>query len=136
MAKMALLKLSAICIIQELAVGSRPNDMQRFPVNLRRATHAWFQIIRPKLPGLDPKVVVHRLAIHHEGCSNNEAEYKDITVGIELSLEVPIYDLVIYGDSELIVKQLKGEHQIKRPNLLPYYERAYYLLLKFQKLQI
>ncbi|KAK2984212.1 hypothetical protein RJ640_006671 [Escallonia rubra] len=43
-----------------------------------------------------------------EGCSNNEAEYEAIIAGLELSLEVSIDDLTIYGDSELIIKQLKG----------------------------
>ncbi|KAK2978543.1 hypothetical protein RJ640_009502 [Escallonia rubra] len=68
--------------------------------------------------------------------NNQSAEYEAIIAGLELSLEVPIDDLTIYGDSELIVKQLRGEYQIRKPNLLPYYERANYLLSKFPKLHI
>ncbi|KAK2974427.1 hypothetical protein RJ640_011324 [Escallonia rubra] len=75
--------------------------------------------------------------LHHgEGCSNNEAEHEVVIAGLELCLEVPIDDLTIYGNSKLIVKQLKGEYQIKKPNLLPYYERENYMLSKFPKLQI
>ncbi|KAK2966983.1 hypothetical protein RJ640_029952, partial [Escallonia rubra] len=70
------------------------------------------------------------------GCSNDEAEYEAIIMGLELSLKVSIDDLTIYGDSELIIKQVKGEYQIRKPNILPYYERADYLLSKFPKLQI
>ncbi|KAK3001785.1 hypothetical protein RJ639_020901 [Escallonia herrerae] len=69
-----------------------------------------------------------------EGCSNNEAEYEAINAGLELSLEVSIDDLTIYGDSELIIKQLKGEYQIRKPNLFPYYERTDCLFSKFPKL--
>ncbi|KAK2992052.1 hypothetical protein RJ640_009782 [Escallonia rubra] len=53
-----------------------------------------------------------------EGCSNNEAEYEAIIAGLELSLKVSIDDLTIYGDSELIIKQLNGEYQIRKPNLI------------------
>ncbi|KAK3024797.1 hypothetical protein RJ639_044107 [Escallonia herrerae] len=71
-----------------------------------------------------------------EGCSNNEVEYEAIIAGLELSLEVSIDDLTIYEDSELIIKQLKGDYQIRKPNLFPYYERGDYLLSKFPKLHI
>ncbi|KAK3039072.1 hypothetical protein RJ639_028523 [Escallonia herrerae] len=89
-------------------------------------------------------MVCHRALAKHrcmldtttEGCSNNEAESEAIIVGLELSLEVSIDDLTIYRDSKLIIRQLKGEYQIRKPNLFPYYERADYLLSKFPKLQI
>ena len=48
-----------------------------------------------------------------EGCSNNEAEYEAVIAGLELALKIPIDDLTIYGDSELIVKQLRGDYKIK-----------------------
>ncbi|KAK2985428.1 hypothetical protein RJ640_006066 [Escallonia rubra] len=71
-------------------------------------------------------IILHSFSLT-EGCSNNEAEYEAIIMELELSLEVSIDDLTIYGDSELIIKQLNGEYQIRKPNILHYYERAYYL---------
>ncbi|KAH7852767.1 hypothetical protein Vadar_029033 [Vaccinium darrowii] len=39
-----------------------------------------------------------------EGCSNNEAEYEAVIVGLELALQIPIEDLSVYEDSELVIK--------------------------------
>ncbi|KAK3001399.1 hypothetical protein RJ639_022330 [Escallonia herrerae] len=85
--------------------------------------------------GKEEGIIPHSFSLI-EGCSNNEAEYEAMIAGLELSLKVSIDDLTIYGDSELIRKHLKGEYQIRKPNLFPYYERADYLLSKFPKLQI
>ncbi|KAK3034462.1 hypothetical protein RJ639_033318 [Escallonia herrerae] len=78
-------------------------------------------------------IILHSFSLM-EGCSNNEVEYEAIITELKLSLEVSIDDLTIYGDSELLIKQLKGEYQIRKPNLLPYYERANYILANFPKL--
>ncbi|KAK2997285.1 hypothetical protein RJ639_025852, partial [Escallonia herrerae] len=71
-----------------------------------------------------------------EGCSNNEAEYEFVIVGLELALQIPIIELTIYGDSQLVVKQLRGEYTVRRTNLVPYHERANQLLSQFGKVQI
>ncbi|KAK3004298.1 hypothetical protein RJ639_018394 [Escallonia herrerae] len=71
-----------------------------------------------------------------EGCSNNEAEYEFVIAGLELALQIPIIELTIYGDSQLVVKQLRGEYTVRRTNLVPYHERANQLLSQFRKVQI
>ncbi|KAK2966064.1 hypothetical protein RJ640_010091 [Escallonia rubra] len=71
-----------------------------------------------------------------EGCSNNEAEYESVITGLELALQIPIVELTIYGDSQLVVKQLRGEYMVRRTNLVPYHERANQLLSQFGKVQI
>ncbi|KAK3009930.1 hypothetical protein RJ639_011037 [Escallonia herrerae] len=48
-------------------------------------------------------IILHSFPLK-EGCPNNEVEYEAIIAGLELSLEVSIDDLTIYGDSELIIK--------------------------------
>ncbi|KAK3007578.1 hypothetical protein RJ639_013432 [Escallonia herrerae] len=70
-----------------------------------------------------------------EGCSNNEAKYEFVIVGLELALQIPIIELTIYGDSQLVVKQLRGEYIVRRTNLVPYHERANQLLSQFEKVQ-
>ncbi|KAG5528415.1 hypothetical protein RHGRI_029180 [Rhododendron griersonianum] len=71
-----------------------------------------------------------------EGCSNNEAEYEAVIAGLELALQIPIEELLVYGDSELVIKQLRGEYIVKKASLTPYHERASQLLSQFRKVNI
>jgi ribonuclease HI len=42
-------------------------------------------------------------------------------VGLELAVDMKQLRLRIYGDSQLIVNQLLGEYDIKKPELILYY---------------
>lgn len=59
-----------------------------------------------------------------KGCSNNEIEYGALITGLELALEIPIEDLIIYGDSKLVIHQMNGLYHIKKLSLMPYFQRA------------
>jgi ribonuclease HI len=45
--------------------------------------------------------------------TNNVAEYKALLLGIELAAGLGTPELELVGDSELIVKQVKGEYKVK-----------------------
>jgi ribonuclease HI len=45
--------------------------------------------------------------------TNNVAEYKALLLGIELAAGLGASELELVGDSELIVKQVKGEYKVK-----------------------
>lgn len=49
--------------------------------------------------------------------TNNEAEYKGIHRALELAVQNNVNDLTIKTDSQLVVRQLKGEYKIKSSNL-------------------
>jgi ribonuclease HI len=51
--------------------------------------------------------------------TNNVAEYRALLRGIELAREHGASELEIYGDSELVVKQVRGEYRVKDPGLKP-----------------
>jgi ribonuclease HI len=51
--------------------------------------------------------------------TNNVAEYRALLRGIELAREHGADELEIYGDSELIVKQVRGEYRVKDAGLKP-----------------
>jgi ribonuclease HI len=61
-------------------------------------------------------------------CTNNVAEYMALIKALELVSKFTTDEVTCVLDSELLVKQLMGEYQIKSKNLLP-------LFLKVQKLQ-
>lgn len=71
-----------------------------------------------------------------EGHSNNDTEYEALIVGLELTLEIHIDDLTIYGDSELVIHQMNGLYHIKKLSLKPYFQRAKDLAGLFRRLQI
>jgi len=45
--------------------------------------------------------------------TNNVAEYRALLLGIELARELGADELDLVGDSELIVRQVKGEYRVK-----------------------
>lgn len=56
--------------------------------------------------------------------TNNEAEYVGIITGLELAREHNVSDLSCYLDSELVVKQLKGEYRVKQEHLLILFKKV------------
>ena len=49
--------------------------------------------------------------------SNNQAEYEALLVSLKLAKELEVRMLVIRGDSQLVIGQVKGEFQAKKPQL-------------------
>ena len=45
-------------------------------------------------------------------------------MGLKLALESGIDILAVYRDSQLIIKQMNLEYEVKRPNLVPYFNKA------------
>ena len=53
-------------------------------------------------------------------CSNNEAEYEALIAGLKILRKLKAKKIVVYGDSELVIKQVKGEFQAKHPRMRAY----------------
>ena len=51
--------------------------------------------------------------------TNNVAEYRALLLGIELARERGASELELVGDSELVVKQVRGEYRVKDAGLRP-----------------
>jgi ribonuclease HI len=49
--------------------------------------------------------------------TNNVAEYRALLLGIERAAELGASELELVGDSELIVRQVKGEYKVKDATL-------------------
>lgn len=64
-------------------------------------------------------------------CTNNEAEYRALLLGLSRCGELGRGKLKIHLDSELIVKQVLGAYRVKHPNLLPLFKKVQQLLTGF-----
>jgi ribonuclease HI len=53
-------------------------------------------------------------------CTNNIAEYEALMLGLKLLKKVGAKQIMVRGDSELIIKQIKGEYSAKHPRLRAY----------------
>ena len=68
--------------------------------------------------------------------TNNEAEYHALLAGIERAAAYGFSEISIQGDSELIVKQLRGEYSVNAPHLQELRVDAYTLLEEFDSWDI
>ncbi|CAL2255640.1 unnamed protein product [Prunus armeniaca] len=57
-------------------------------------------------------------------CTNNQAEYEALIIGLEILKEMKATRVLVYGDSQLVINQLTGEYQYTRENLTLYYVTA------------
>ncbi|XP_020245255.1 uncharacterized protein LOC109823389 [Asparagus officinalis] len=67
-----------------------------------------------------------------EPCSNNVAEYNALLVGLEIAKQIGLKHLEAYGDSQLIVNQMKGEYKVRNEDLIPYHTAATTLADSFE----
>ena len=56
--------------------------------------------------------------------TNNFAEYSGLLAALEFALRYDHPRLRVVSDSELMVKQIKGQYKVKSPDLRPLYEEA------------
>jgi len=60
------------------------------------------------------------LAAHGEAigiATNNVAEYSALIAGLEKAAELSVGDVEVVSDSELMVKQMRGDYKVKNPAL-------------------
>lgn len=50
-------------------------------------------------------------------CTNNEAEYRALILGLNQAIEHKVSNLACFLDSELIVRQLNGIYKVKNENM-------------------
>ena len=55
--------------------------------------------------------------------------------GIKKAIELNIQDLIIKGDSLLVIKQLNGSYNVNSENLKPLYQNAHSLTKNIKRIQ-
>lgn len=64
--------------------------------------------------------------------TNNLAEYSGAILGLQKAIELGATQVTLRADSELLIKQLKGQYKVKNEGLKPLYQRALSLLKNFK----
>jgi ribonuclease HI len=86
-------------------------------------------LARPGLPVVEEADTIGK-------ATNNVAEYTALVEGLKLATELGVKKLNIFSDSELMVKQMKGEYRVKNPELLDLYNEAKRLAAGFEILTL
>ena len=68
--------------------------------------------------------------------TNNIAEYNALLHGLEEADALKASDIVVYMDSELLVRQLSGEYRVKDEAMRPLFEKALAILKRFDSFEI
>jgi ribonuclease HI len=78
----------------------------------------------------------HVLAAHGEAigtATNNVAEYRGLVAGLEKAVELDVDEIEVVSDSELLVRQMRGEYKVKNAALKELREQAELLVDRFSK---
>jgi len=67
--------------------------------------------------------------------TNNYAEYRGLILGLTEAVRKGLPNLLVKGDSLLVIKQMQGVYQVHAPNLLPLYQEAVMLGKKIGKVE-
>jgi len=68
--------------------------------------------------------------------TNNVAEYRALLLALQKAQLLYPRTVKVFSDSELLVKQLRGEYQVKNPRLLQLYRKVRTFLSSFSSFQI
>ena len=67
--------------------------------------------------------------------TNNQAEYRGLITGLRCAMSLGVRNIVVQGDSQLILRQLDGQYKVKSPTLMAYYQEAKSLVPEFASFQ-
>lgn len=65
--------------------------------------------------------------------TNNVAEYNGLLAALRWAVDRGEREIHIRADSELLVKQMRGEYKVKHPGLQPLYVRARLLVMELDR---
>ncbi|KAL0405818.1 UNVERIFIED_CONTAM: hypothetical protein Slati_3895700 [Sesamum latifolium] len=68
--------------------------------------------------------------------SNNKAEYEALVAGVKMAHEAGARHLLVYSDSQLVVKQVEGIYEAKEENMVQYLQQIAELRTCFESFQI
>lgn len=67
--------------------------------------------------------------------TNNVAEYKGLLAALRWAVDHGEREVVVRADSELLVKQMRGDYKVKHPGLQPLYVQARLLVMQLDSVR-
>ncbi|RYR33161.1 uncharacterized protein [Arachis hypogaea] len=67
-------------------------------------------------------------------CTNNEAEYENLTLGLKIAQEIGIKKLHVKGDSNLIIQHIQGGYGTKERSMALCREQVWRMMKVFDKI--
>jgi probable phosphoglycerate mutase len=67
--------------------------------------------------------------------TNNVAEYRGLLAGLEAALERGVEEVEVVSDSELLVKQMRGEYKVKNETLRELVDDAHALARRLERVR-
>ncbi|XP_030936749.1 uncharacterized protein LOC115962017 [Quercus lobata] len=74
----------------------------------------------------------HKVHLQYQA-TNNEVEYEALLKGLELAKSVEAKSILVLGDSQLIMGQVKGMYEAKEERMKKYLSRVMRLMKRFEK---
>ncbi len=79
---------------------------------------------------------VSRMGKYLGKMTNNSAEYTALILGLELAKEFGAEEVTILSDSELMIRQLRGEYKVRAAHLRELFDRVKGQLSQFKRYQL
>lgn len=80
-------------------------------------------------------VLYHSYSLLKDDCTDNEAKYEALIIGLVIALDIRILHLHAYGNSQLLIGQL-DIYEVRKPELVPYYQKAKQLMEGFTFIEV
>ncbi|HXT22190.1 MAG TPA: ribonuclease HI family protein [Thermoanaerobaculia bacterium] len=108
-----------------------------------KAARAWFDGAARGNPGeagfglvVESDGTVEELGGYLGRTTNNVAEYSGLLAALTWARRAGVEELSLFGDSELVLKQLSGVYKVKAPHLMPLFLRALALRREIPRVRI
>ncbi|KAK4726661.1 hypothetical protein R3W88_031578 [Solanum pinnatisectum] len=63
------------------------------------------------------------------------AEYEACILGLKMAIDMNVHELLVIGDSDLLIHQVQGEWAVKNPKITPYVQYIQKLCKRFRKIE-
>jgi len=114
-------------------IGEEPDDSETWTIYFDGASNATDHGIRAVLTSPDGNHFAATARLDFR-CTNNVAEYEACVLGIQMAIERRVEILKVYGDSALVIYQLKGEWEIRDSKLFLYHDYIKDLMKNFKEI--
>lgn len=109
---------------EDVLIIERERELDWWTIHFDGAVNVYGNEVKIVIISSDKKQYLVLIKLEFE-CINNTAKYEAYILGLEALLELKTKKLDIYGDSMLIICQVKGEYQTKDEKLRRPYQEIY-----------